>query len=242
MGIGIFLTGTDTGVGKTVVAATLARHLSQRGLSVGVMKPIETGVFSHAPEQTDAYRLATAAATPDDSRIVSPFQFERPVVPLAAARRSSRTIDQTIIVENYRTIASRHAITLVEGVGGLLVPIGDGWDVRDLIAELNVAVVVVGRSTLGGINHARLTMEALRVRHVRALALVLNQTQPICSALELDQAETTCSLLRDLITEPVLGPLPYIAGLTHDWSRAVDHLAGDPSVSALADLISGNLS
>lgn len=238
MGIGIFLTGTDTGVGKTAVAAALARHFSQRGWSVGVMKPVETGVFSHAPEQTDAYRLATAAATHDEPRLVAPFQFQRPVAPLAAARQSARTIDQAVIVESYGTIASRHDITLVEGVGGLLVPIGDGWDVRDLIAELKLAVIVVGRSALGGINHARLTMEALHFRHLRVLALVLNQTQPIRSALEWDQAKTTSSLLRGLIAEPVFGPLPYIEALAHDWARAVDQLAGDPSVSALGDLIS----
>jgi dethiobiotin synthetase len=239
MGIGIFLTGTDTGVGKTVVAATLARHLSQRGLSIGVMKPIETGVFSHAPEQTDAYRLATAAEIHDDPKLIAPFQFQQPVAPLAAARESARTIDPAVIVESYRTVASRHDITLVEGIGGLLVPVGDGWDVRDLIAELKVAVIVVGRSTLGGVNHARLTMEALHSRHVRTLALVLNQIQPVRSALECDQAKTTCSLLRDLIADPVFGPLPYIEAFAHDWSRAVDHLAGDPSFSALGDLISG---
>ena len=171
--------------------------------------------------------------------LIAPYQFQRPIAPLAAARQSSRIIDPAAIVQSYDTIVSRHDITLVEGVGGLLVPVGDGWDVRDLIAELNAAVIVVGRSALGGINHARLTMESLRARHVRALALVLNQTQPLCSAFELDQAKTTCQLLRDLIAEPVLGPLPYVGQLAHDWLRAIDRLAGDPSFTALGDLISG---
>ncbi|HEX2055407.1 MAG TPA: dethiobiotin synthase [Nitrospiraceae bacterium] len=239
MGIGIFVTGTDTGVGKTVVAAAVARHLAQRGLSVGVMKPVETGVFSTVPEQSDARRLATAAGTRDDMRLIAPFQFQRPVAPLAAARQASQRIDQSVIVDNYNAITGGHDVTLVEGVGGLLVPIGEDWDVRDLIVELKLPVIVVGRSTLGGVNHARLTMEALHARQVRIVALVLNQPQPIASATEWDQAKTTCQLLRDLSAEPVLGPLQYLGGLSHNWRRTVECLAGDPSIGALGDLIAG---
>lgn len=237
MGIGIFLTGTDTSVGKTLVTAALAKHLSRRGLSIGVMKPVETGVAPHAPAQSDGYRLATAAASQDDLRLVTPFQFQPPIAPLAAARLSSRTIEFGEIVQSYGTIAARHHITLVEGVGGLLVPIGDGWDVRDLIAELKLVVIVVGRSALGGINHARLTMEALRARHIPIMALVLNQTRPVSSDIEREQERTTCSVLRDLIMEPVVGPLPYLDTADRDWENTVDRLAGDPSVSALGDLI-----
>jgi dethiobiotin synthetase len=239
MGIGIFLTGTDTGVGKTAVAAALTRHLARRGLSVGVMKPVETGVCGNAREQGDAHRLATAAGTQDDMSLVAPFRFEHPLAPLAAARASSQAIDQAAILQTYRVIERRHDVTLVEGVGGLLVPIGNGWDVRDLIAELKLPSIVVGRCALGGINQARLTMEALHARHLPVLALVLNQAHSISSGREWEQMKTTGELLRELLAGPVLGPLPYVEGLAHDWLQALDLLARDSAIHVLGDLIVG---
>jgi dethiobiotin synthetase len=237
MGIGIFLTGTDTAVGKTLITGALARYLSRRGLSVGVMKPIETGIVDHASEQSDTARLVTAAASQDDLRLVNPFSFPQPTAPSAAARQAAHTIELAAITRCYGTLAARHHVTLVEGIGGLLVPVGDTWDVRDLIIELDLPVIVVGRTALGGINHARLTMEALRARHLRILALVLNRTRPVSSDLEQTQETTTCSALRELTTEPVLGPLPYLATADHDWQRTVDHLARDPLFSALGELV-----
>ena len=239
MGIGVFLTGTDTGVGKTAVGAALARHLAQRGLSVGVMKPVETGVGGDAPEQSDAYRLAIAARTQDDMSLVAPFQFQRPLAPLAAARASFQAIDQAAILQTYHVIERRHDVTLVEGVGGLLVPLGKGWDVRDLIAELKLPSILVGRCALGGINQARLTMEALHARHLPILALILNQAHSISSTREWDQMKTTTELLREFLAEPVLGPLPYVEGLAHNWLQALDLLARDSAIQAVGDLIVG---
>lgn len=233
---GIFVTGTDTAVGKTVVTAALARHLSQRGLSIGVMKPIETGVTEPPQAQSDAERLRTAAASTDEIQQLCPYRFERALAPLAAASLASCTIESAEIVGCYSRIAARHDLTLVEGVGGLLVPIGHTWDVRDLIGALALPVIIVGRSALGGINHARLTVEALRTRDIRILAVVLNHTTPISSAVETEQTTSTESLLRDLIQEPVLGPLPYLAAAAHEWQQAVDHLAGHATISALGDL------
>ena len=194
MGIGVFLTGTDTAVGKTMVTAALARHLCKHLPSIGVMKPIETGVPSSALHHSDGYRLAMAAGSHDEPHLVTPYRFQRPAAPLAAAQQSSQPISLAEITRCYKTIAERHPITLVEGVGGLLVPIGETWDVRDLIVELGLAVIVVGRTALGGINHARLTMEALHARRIQILALVLNQTQPVNSTLDEEQAASTCSL------------------------------------------------
>ncbi|MGD9726620.1 MAG: dethiobiotin synthase [Nitrospiraceae bacterium] len=238
MGIGIFLTGTDTGVGKTMVASALARHLRKSVSSVGVMKPIETGLFDPALHHSDGHRLATAAGSHDEPDLVSPYRFYQPTAPLAAAQQSSRSISLDEIARRYKIIAERHSITVVEGVGGLLVPIGETWDVRDLIIELSLPVIVVGRTALGGINHARLTLEALHARRIDVLALVLNQSRPVSPGLEADQAASTCSMLRQLVAEPVLGPLRYTEAPMQDWSSAVDHLALDPIFNSLATLIS----
>jgi dethiobiotin synthetase len=237
MGIGIFVTGTDTGVGKTLVTAGLARHLRHHRCSIGVMKPIETGISPAAPMESDAYRLMAAAASQEEDHLVAPFRFEPPMAPLAAARRSARPIEMAEIVRCYRLMADHHEVTLVEGIGGVLVPVGSGWDVRDLIVELRLPVIVVGRTALGGVNHARLTVEALHARQIPILALVLNQTRQVHSAAEREQDSTTCSLLSELMPCPVLGPIPYLDRSASDWRHAVDEFARDPLVKALAGLI-----
>ncbi len=237
MARGIFITGTDTGVGKTVVTAAVARHLAQRGLSVGVMKPVETGVPDGPCEWTDACRLRSAAGLDDLIERISPYQFTKPLAPLAASREAGRTIDLQDIVRSVDEMAARHVVTLVEGVGGVLAPMATDWDVRDLIQHLGLPVVVVGRSGLGGINHARLTIEALRLRQCRILVLVLNESQPVSSAIEWEQARVTQSLLCELSTVPVLGPLTFSTAVSDDWLKGIDELATGSIITALGETI-----
>lgn len=237
MARGIFITGTDTGVGKTVVTAAVARHLAQRGLSVGVMKPVETGVPDGSHEWTDAYRLRSAAGLDDLIERISPYQFSKLLAPLAAAREAGKTIVLQDIVRSVEEMAAHHVVTLVEGVGGVLVPMAPGWDVRDLIQHLGLPVIVVGRSGLGGINHARLTIEALRLRQSQILALVLNESRPVSSAIEWEQTRTTQSLLRELSAVPVLGPITFSTVVSDDWPKGIDELATGPIITALGEMI-----
>jgi len=158
---GCFIAGTDTGVGKTVVTAALAVCLRQRPLNVGVMKPIETGIPGNGAG-SDAERLLAGAAAKDPLELVTPFRFPAPLAPLAAARQAGSTIALDRILAAYRTLAAKHAFMLVEGIGGVLVPITEGSDVRDLISQMDLPVLVVGRASIGGVNHALLTIEAAR--------------------------------------------------------------------------------
>jgi dethiobiotin synthetase len=203
------------------------------------MKPVETGLAADTVEFSDAVRLRTAAASEDELDLICPYQYQPPIAPLAASRQASRVIEPAEIRRCYGIISARHELTLVEGVGGLLVPIADDWDVRDLIADLGLPAIVVGLASLGGINHTRLTIEALHARQLRVLAVVLNHTKPISSAVEWQQARTTVSLLGELVREPVIGALPYVESTTHHWQSAVDELARDPKLNTLADLICG---
>jgi len=130
-----------------------------------------------------------------------------------------------------------HVVTLVEGVGGVLVPMAPGWDVRDLIQHLELPVIIVGRSGLGGINHARLTIEALHLRQRQILALVLNESRPVSSAVEWEQARTTQSLLRELATVPVLGPVTFSTVVRDDWPTGIAELSASPIIMALGDTI-----
>jgi len=176
----VFVTGTDTGVGKTVVAAGLARGLAQAGLSAGVMKPIATG-GAPAPRghvAADARFLVKATGCGDPPELVNPICLPEPLAPTVAARLSRQTIDLACVADAFQVLARRHDAVVVEGIGGLLVPIGGGFVVADLAARLGLPLVVVARPGLGTINHTLLTVEAARNRGLKVAAVVINAYRP----------------------------------------------------------------
>ncbi|MCS6291833.1 MAG: dethiobiotin synthase [Nitrospira sp.] len=236
--LGMFITGTDTAVGKTLVTAILARSLKELGLDVGVMKPVETGVVKGRP--SDAVRLARAAQVSDSLDFVRPYAFRLPVAPLDAAKTERQTIKIPTLMRAYRQLQAQHDLLLVEGAGGVYVPITPTIDVLDLIEKLKVPVLVVGRAGLGGVNHAMLTLNALRERKIPILALVLNQTVPAKTAVARRQERSTLELLRESAGVPVIGPLPYMAGVDarfarYDW--AVGKLAANSEMKKLTKLV-----
>lgn len=237
MGNGVFVTGTDTAVGKTLVSAALVRRLVRSGCSVGVMKPVETGVAAGSPDQSDAVRLMAVAQVDDSLDLVSPYRFPLPLAPLSAASAQGQKIDQDIIVNHYEQLAARHPCLVVEGAGGLLVPMGQDWDLRDLICRLRLPVVLVGRVGLGGINHALLTLEALDSRKIPVVALVLNDTQAPCGSIQREQQVSTLVLLRERVSVPVLGPLPYQPHVDGVWPDAVEDAADSLAISQLTEMV-----
>lgn len=232
---GVFVIGTDTGVGKTVVSAALVRRLARLGRSVGVMKPVETGVIPDSADRSDAGRLIAAAGVDDEVGSVSPYRFLAPLAPLVAASAQGQVIELQEIVRRYEILAARYSCVVVEGAGGLLVPMGTGWDLRDLISRLGLPVLLVGRAGLGGINHALLTLESLERKCISAIALLLNETGPSLLEHQREQRASTVALLRERAGVPVLGPLPYQPHLDNDWPAAIDMLAESPSIIDLAD-------
>lgn len=229
--------GTDTGVGKTLVTAALAFHLKRRGLTVGVMKPIETGVSESNKSRSDAARLQGIVDSEETLGAISPYQFDLPVAPLAAAQAERRTIDPAVIRQVYRLLSDRYAYMVVEGIGGVRVPIAPRSDVMDLVCRLKLPVVVVGRAGLGGINHALLTLEALRRGKIQIVALVLNRTHPVRSAVARLQEKSTLESLRKQAGVPVVGPLPYEPGLPARFRPTVFRLAKLAATRELARLV-----
>jgi dethiobiotin synthetase len=238
MRYGVFITGTDTGVGKTLVTAALALHLKKRGLAVGVMKPIETGVLSAKAAQSDAARLRSIIESEETLGAICPYSFELPVAPLAAAQAEGQTINPDTIKKVYRLLSGRYDCMVVEGIGGVHVPVTHSSDVTDLIKQLRLSVVVVGRSGLGGINHALLTIEALRRKRITIVALVLNRTHSVRSGLSRIQERTTLEIVRKQAGVPVLGPLPYEPGMPGRFRPAVIHVARSAAIKKLAQLVS----
>jgi dethiobiotin synthetase len=165
---GAFVTGTDTGIGKTWVACRLAEALRSRGLRVGVFKPAESGSGG------DAKKLKQAASCPLPMQLIRPYHFKRPLAPAVAARLEGRRVSLTKLKSAFSAVAKASDVVLVEGAGGLLVPYGPGMDGAGLAAALGLPLVVVARAGLGTINHSLLTLEAARLRHLKVLAVVLN--------------------------------------------------------------------
>jgi len=175
MSRGIFITGTDTGVGKTVVAAVLARLLCMRGVAVGVMKPVTSGCRAEDGRlvSDDALLLCQAAgvACSDD---VAPYLLREPVAPAEAARQDGVVIDFARIGAAFDRLAVAHDFVIVEGAGGLMVPLAGGLLVADLARQLGLPLLVVARPDLGTINHTVLTCFTAQQMGLKVAGVVIN--------------------------------------------------------------------
>lgn len=173
---GIFITGTDTGVGKTYVGAGLAAAFREKGIDVGVMKPAETGCVLRKGVLVprDAVKLIKAGGVDDPLDLVNPYRFRDPLAPAIAAAREGKRIDVRRIVSAFRTLARKHAYMIVEGAGGIMAPLAADRLYLDLAGVLNLPVLVVARPGLGTINHTLLTVMALRSRGLRIAGTVIN--------------------------------------------------------------------
>jgi dethiobiotin synthetase len=234
---GVFITATDTGVGKTLVASALVWCLTQRGIDVGVMKPIETGVSRSAKARSDGARLRRAAGNCDPMAEVSPYVFRLPVAPVSAARAEGTTVRIATIIRAFHALRQKHRLMAVEGVGGVYAPLTASLNVLDLLYQLKLPAIVVGQSGLGGINHALLTLHALRQRNIPILALVLNQRRPVHTKTARLQEQSTVTLLRRLSKVPVVGPIPYRPHVNQKWNEELVRLAGTAAITKLARLV-----
>ncbi len=169
---GLFVTATDTGIGKTEVACAIIRGLRARGVDVGAMKPAQSGDVPGAP--SDADRLRAAAGDDDPAELVCPYRFAAPLAPAVAARLEGRAISLRHVLEVATVLALRHDALVVEGAGGLLTPLTESETYADLAVALGLPALVVARAGLGTVNHTALTCEALRRRGVAIHGIVLN--------------------------------------------------------------------
>jgi dethiobiotin synthetase len=202
---GVFVTGTDTGVGKTVVGCAIAEALRRRGIDVGVMKPIETGVGAQGP--LDAIALIEAAGVNDPIELVCPQRFELPAAPNVAAAREGRSVDVPAIRATFQTLRARHAFLLVEGAGGLLVPISADFAMADLMAEMELPILVVARGTLGTVNHTLLTLEAIERRGLPLAGVVVSHGPRRISGAE----EENLVALRELLGTRLVGEIEPVS-------------------------------
>jgi dethiobiotin synthetase len=189
---GCFVTGTDTGVGKTVVAAALCAALAARGARVAPFKPVVTG--TQEPGRHDHEVLAAAAGGGLDPGAVAPLTFGPAASPHLAAELAGRRIEPAALVAAARAAEDGADALVVEGVGGLMVPLTPGYLVRDLARELGLPVVVAARPGLGTLNHTLLTLESARAVGLRVAGVVLTPWPARPDRLQASNRETITRL------------------------------------------------
>jgi len=208
MSEGIFIIGTDTGVGKTLVACGLIAALKERGINIGVMKPLESGApcFASAPMPQDALTLKEIAGASDDLAEINPYCFQPPVAPGIAAEQAGIEIDLKRIKRSYDGLKQRHQFMVVEGAGGLLVPIAKGVLLPELIKLLKLPVIVVARSGLGTINHTLLTLSYCQQQGLACAGFIISKASQDADPSEASNPQ----VIAQYSNVPFLGTVPYL--------------------------------
>ncbi len=214
----IFVTGTDTGVGKTVITALLALLYQEAGVSVGLEKPVITGVKAggDATLAGDLAFLQKVLSTGEGP--IFSYAFTPAVSPHLAAARVGVTIDLARIESDHAAVRSRYDAVLVEGAGGLLVPLNDDSFMADLAARLKLPLVIVSRPSLGTINHTLLTVSFARERGLEVVGVVINNYPARPDLAEVDNP----GVIEKFARVPVLAIVPHITGLSVEEAEEGD--------------------
>lgn len=207
---GFFVTGTDTGVGKTVVAAGLVAALRAEGIKIGAWKPVQSGSEDDDPE-SDACRLRTLGGLEDEVQEIAPYRFRAPLAPFLAAKREQVDLQLAEIMAKGATLRQRHEHLLVEGAGGLAVPLTDNELVADLAAALQLPLILVARPGLGTVNHTLLSVEYARQKGIKVLGVILNGYREQQEAD--DSIRDNPYLIERYGRIPVLGQIPWMEKL-----------------------------
>ncbi len=200
---GLFIAGTDTEVGKTVVTAGIAAALREAGCDVGVWKPVQSGALAHE-KMSDAFRLRAWSGVADRCEEIAPLAFSAPLTPWLAAQAEGKTLTMEEITAHGYPLLAKHDWLLVEGAGGLAVPLTETDMMVDLAVRLKLPLLLVARAGLGTINHTLLSIEALRARSVPLLGV----------AFIGDEMADTQRTIAEMGNVRVLGRLPRLDPLT----------------------------
>jgi len=217
---GLFISGTGTGVGKSIIGSGLAKHLRSKGLDVGVMKPLETGVADPTQGGDDARLLAWAASATDQMAQINPYCFKTPAAPATASRLENRPVAYAELVAQGRALIARHDFTIIEGAGGLMVPVSGGFLIADLAKDLGLDVLVVADAALGTINRTLTTLTAARYLELQIAGYIINRMPQDPTAAETSAPHDLASLT----FEELLAVIPEVTGDAHEQVDAVARL------------------
>jgi dethiobiotin synthetase len=222
---GVFVTGTDTDCGKTLIAGGIARSLLKKGMNVGVMKPLATwgdptrelGVRTKWISD-DALHLRQAAATSDALDLINPICFKAAMAPWPAARLEKKSIDVGRVMSAYKELCQRHQYMVVEGAGGLMVPITREFFMVDLIEKMKLAAIIVARPDLGTLNHTLLSVAMLKSRGIPLAGIIINNYKGKTRA-----EITNPSVLQRILDRRIL-VVPHKPDFVHNFDSLANHL------------------
>ena len=227
MAKGFFITGTDTGVGKTIVAGALILLIKHLGFTVCGMKPIETGCTkSKSKIQSPKFKVKDKILIPADGMflkeiaemddsidVITPIRFEKPLAPLPASKIEGIPVDIKRIKKAYAELSKKYDVLMVEGIGGLLVPLKRNYFVLDLARDFGMPLIIVARTTLGTINHTLLTVRFAINQGINIAGIIFNYSQhPENTIAE----KTSPEVIRQISPVPILGIFPYLQKMEKD--------------------------
>lgn len=210
---GLFVTGTDTGVGKTVVTAAITAALRAEGWNAGVWKPVQSGALLGSGV-TDAERLLQSTGINERPEAVASFTFEAPLTPMIAAKHAGVTFTLKELIAAGEPLAKRYEALLIEGAGGVAVPLTDDALMVDLIAELQVPALIVARSSLGTINHTLMTASFLEHHRIPIVGVIMNDGE-LADPHDDPSVSTNAELIEQYSGLKVLGRFPRMHTVTN---------------------------
>lgn len=204
-----FVAGTDTGVGKTAITASLAFSLRKRGVDVGVMKPIASGDARTARFRSqDVEILYEASKAVDDESAINPVFLPIPASPYDASKTLKTEIDMGQVFAKFECLKKAHQMLLVEGIGGIMTPIRKDFFVADMVKQMGLETIIVTRAALGTLNHTMMTVEMCRKYQIRVKGMVVNYYDENGGTAERNSPAT----LHEITGLPVLGTIPLLKG------------------------------
>jgi dethiobiotin synthetase len=227
---GLFITGTDTGVGKTLVSCAVIHLLRSRGMDAVGFKPVASG--SSAGRWEDPEHLRASSGNCEPLEAICPIRLHAPLAPTLAARHDQRELDLNIARTALGDLRKRHATVIVEGVGGLLVPLDERTLVLDFAAEVGFPVLIVCRAALGTMNHTLLTLRELERAGLNVAGIVINTTR----AEDANTVAETRGEIERIAGRKILAVLPFLGAATDaalEWAAAGKELAGQTDVCGL---------
>ena len=204
-----FITGTDTGVGKTTITAALAACIKKLGVDVGVMKPVATGIQQKSGfKSSDVSVLCQACGADDAEDLVNPVFMPLPASPYDVSKILDLKFDKEIIFEKFERLKNKHKMLLVEGIGGIMTPISRDYFVADMIKAMGLETIIITRSTLGTLNHTMMTVNTCRNYQIPIKGIIINNYDEKGGPAEKNSPST----IHEITNVPILGILPFVRG------------------------------
>lgn len=218
---GIFVTGTDTDVGKTMISSGIAAVLKEKKIDVGVFKPLLSGIAREDPA-SDTSWLKQLSQTSLSYEEITPFALKEPLAPYVAAKLEGKSIRMEEVVRHWENIKGKHEFFIVEGAGGISVPLGEDFLVSDLIKALKLPIVIVARPNLGTVNHIFLTVQYAKSQSLSIAGIVLNGINEHPDLAE----KTNPELIEKLCSVPILGITPKLKEVSKENIKKMvkDHI------------------